>query len=60
MACLKKNIGPKTDNISYRTRGHSLALAIERCKLDIRKYAFFQRTINEWNRLPGNVLLLLM
>ena len=29
------------------------ALAKERCKLDIRKYAFSQRTINEWNRLPG-------
>ena len=38
----------KTDN---RTRGHSWALAKERCKLDIRKYAFSQRTINEWNRL---------
>ena len=36
----------------YRTRGHSLALAKERYKLDIRKYAFSQRTINEWNRLP--------
>ena len=33
----------KTDN---RTRGHSWALAKERCKLDIRKYAFSQRTIN--------------
>ena len=40
----------KTDNI---TRGHSWALAKERCKLGIRKYAFSQRTINEWNRLPG-------
>ena len=40
----------RTDN---GTRGHSWALAKERCKLDIRKYAFFQRTINEWNRLPG-------
>ena len=39
----------KTDN---RTRGHSWALAKERCKLSIRKYAFSQRTINEWNRLP--------
>ena len=35
------------------TRGHSWALAKERCKLDIRKYAFSQRTINEWNRLSG-------
>ena len=24
---------------------------LERCKLDIRKYAFSQRPINEWNRL---------
>ena len=40
----------RTDN---GTRGHSWALAKERCKLDIRKYAFSQRTINEWNRLPG-------
>ena len=34
------------------TRGHRWALAKERCQLDIRKYAFSQRTINEWNRLP--------
>ena len=47
MACFFKY---KTDN---RIRGHSWALAKERCKLDIRKYAFSQRTINEWNRLPG-------
>ena len=40
MACFYK-----TDN--------SWALAKERCKLDIRKYAFSQRTINGWNRLPG-------
>ena len=40
----------RTDN---GTRGHSWALAKARCKLDIRKYAFSQRTINEWNRLPG-------
>ena len=39
----------KTDN---RTRGHSWVLAKERCKLDIRKSAFSQRTIDEWNRLP--------
>ena len=40
-------------NSDNRTRGHSLTLAKKRCKLDIRKYAFSQRTINEWNRLPG-------
>ena len=40
----------KTD---VRTRGHSWVLAKERCKLYIQKYAFSQRTINEWNRLSG-------
>ena len=39
-----------TDNI---TRGHSWALTKERCKLDINKYAFSQRTIPEWNRRSG-------
>ena len=40
----------KTDS---RTRGYNWALAKERCKLYIRKYAFSQRTINVWNRLLG-------
>ena len=31
----------------------SWASAKERCKLDIRKCAFSERTINQWNRLPG-------
>ena len=44
---------PNKYNTDNRTRGHIWALAKERCKLDIRKYAFSQRTINEWNRLPG-------
>ena len=47
---LRKLFKYRTDN---RTRGHSWALAKERCKLDIRKYAFSQRTINEWTSLPG-------
>ena len=33
----------RTDN---GTRGHSWALAKERCELDIRKYAFSQGTTN--------------
>ena len=47
MACFLNN---KTDS---RIRGHSWALAKERCKSDMRKYAFSQRTIHEWNRVPG-------
>ena len=34
-----------------RTRGHEVKLVKDQCRLDIRKYSFSQRTVNEWNRL---------
>ena len=37
-----------------RTRGHKAALVKEQCKLDMRKYSFSQRVINEWNRLSND------
>ena len=36
-----------------RTRGHK-ALVKEQCRLDMRKYSFSQRVINEWNKLPND------
>ena len=39
---------------SSRTRGHKAALVKERCRLDMRKYSFSQRMINEWNKLPND------
>ena len=38
----------KKDN---RTRRHEVKLLKDQCILDIRKYLFSQRTINEWNKL---------
>ena len=35
-----------------RTRGHSLALVKSHSRLDIRKYTFSQRVVNDWNKLP--------
>ena len=35
-----------------RTRGHSLALVKCHSRLDIRKYTFSQRVVNDWNKLP--------
>ena len=32
------------------TRGHDVVLVKDQCRLDIRKYLFSQRTINEWNK----------
>ena len=37
-----------------RTRGHKAALVKEQCRLDMRKYSFSQRVINEWNKRPND------
>ena len=34
-----------------RTGGHEVTLVKDQCILDIRKYSFSQRIINEWNKL---------
>ena len=34
-----------------KTRGHGITLAKKQCRLNIRKFSFSQRTVNEWNRL---------
>ena len=40
-----------------RTRGHGVTLAKKQCRLDIRKFSFSQRTINEWNRLSADCVI---
>ena len=35
-----------------RNTGHEVKLAKDQCKLDIRKYSFLQKIINEWKKLP--------
>ena len=37
-----------------RTRGHKAALVKKTCRLDMRKYSFSQRVINEWNKLSND------
>ena len=39
-----------------RTRGHKAALVNQQCRLDMGKYSFSQRVINEWNKLPNDCL----
>ena len=43
----------RTDN---KTRGHSLTLEKPRVNLDIRKYSFSCRIVNEWNALPEQLV----
>jgi len=40
----------------YQTRGHSLKIAKQRTRLDLRKHFFSQRVVNEWNSLPQHVI----
>ena len=37
-----------------RTRGNKAALIKEEGRIDMRKYSFSQRVINEWNKLPND------
>ena len=37
-----------------RTRGHGVTLAKKQCRIDIRKFSFSQRIINEWNILSAD------
>ena len=37
-----------------RTKGHKATLVKEQCRLDMRKYSFSQRVINEWNKLSND------
>ena len=37
-----------------RTRGHTAALVKEQCRLDMKKYPFSQRVINELNILSND------
>ena len=37
-----------------RINGHDLTLVKGRSRLDVRKYSFSQRTVNEWNKLPAD------
>ena len=34
--------------------GHKAALVKEQCSLDMRKYSFSQKVINEWNKLSND------
>ena len=41
---------------SGRTRGHGVTLAKKQCRLYIITLSFSQRTVNEWNRLSGDII----
>ena len=43
-----------------RTRGPKATLVKEQCSLDIRKYSFSQRVINEWTNCQMIVLMLVV
>ena len=44
---------PKKDS---RTGGHEVKLVKDQCRLDIRKYSFSQRRVNQWNKLSTDCI----
>ena len=49
-----EDIGRNKLKEGSRTRGRKAALGKEQCRLDIRKYSFSQKVINEWNKLSND------
>ena len=43
-------------NKDSRTGGHEVELVKDQCRLDIRKYSFSHRTVNEWNKLSTDCI----
>ena len=42
------------------TRGHNFTLVKKQSRLDVRKFSFSQRTINVWNTLSAEYMLVVL
>ena len=45
------------ENENAKTRGHPYKISKLHIRLDIRKYSFTQRIVNDWNILPGSAVM---
>ena len=45
------------ENKHGKTRGHPYKISKLHSRLDIRKYSFTQRIVNDWNRLPRSAVM---
>ena len=45
------------ENKHGKTRGHPYKITKLHSRLDIRKYSFTQRMVNDWNRLPRSAVM---
>lgn len=45
-----------TVNRNGRTRGNSVKLFKERCRLELRRHSFSNRVVDMWNKLPYSIV----
>ena len=54
-----EDIDPKLFFVSQEgcsTSGHRLKILKQRARLDVRKYCFSHRVVNDWNNLPARAI----
>jgi len=44
------------NNTGHNIRGHNKKLAVNRCRLDTRKYFFSNRVVRHWNELTQKIV----
>jgi len=53
---MKRDMEGLNLNLDSRTRGYGLKLEKSHFSREVRKHYFYNRIINEWNRLPAYVV----
>ena len=53
----KNKLFPKIQNLQHNTRGHNQRIFKKHCHTNVRKNTFSQRIVDDWNRLPEDLIV---
>ena len=53
----KNKLFPKNENLQHTTRGHNQRIFKKHSNTNVRKNSFSQRIVDDWNRLPEDLIV---